>query len=80
MSNIPVPEPLKLGGNVEEAVKQFKLQWKYYALATELSKKGNDLEIATFMAVVGAEAVMMIDDLALTEAQQATPVEPPYWR
>ncbi|XP_052562525.1 uncharacterized protein K02A2.6-like [Culex pipiens pallens] len=75
MSNIPVPEPLKLGGNVEEAVKQFKLQWKYYALATELSKKGNDLQIATFMAVVGAEAVMMIDDLALTEAQQATPTD-----
>lgn len=73
MSNIPVPDPLELDGDVEESVKQFKLQWKYYALATELSKKAANIQKATLMAVIGKKAAVEIDEMTLTEAQSASP-------
>ncbi|XP_062713612.1 uncharacterized protein K02A2.6-like [Aedes albopictus] len=73
MSNIPIPAPLRLDGDKEEAIGIFKLQWKYYALATELATKPAAQQVATLMAVIGADAVMMIDELPLTTAQKASP-------
>lgn len=73
MSNTPIPTPLRLDGDNEEAIGIFKLQWKYYALATELATKPAAQQVATLMAVIGADAVMMIDELPLTTAQKASP-------
>lgn len=73
MANIPVPAPLKLGTNDSEAIKIFKLQWTYYALATEVAKKPADQQTATLMAVMGVEGVMLVEELQLAAADRATP-------
>ncbi|XP_055590384.1 uncharacterized protein K02A2.6-like [Uranotaenia lowii] len=75
MANIPVPVPLKLGGDDGEAIKIFRLQWKYYALATEVAKKAANQQVATLMAVMGIEGVMLVEELQLTEEELALPDE-----
>ncbi|XP_058828586.1 uncharacterized protein K02A2.6-like [Topomyia yanbarensis] len=73
MANIPVPAPLKLGVNDSEAIKIFRLQWTYYALATQVAEKPANQQTATLMAVMGVEGVMLVEELQLIEADPATP-------
>lgn len=70
MSNIPVPAPLKLGVDDEEAVKIFNLQWSYYALATGVNVKPANQQVAILMAVIGAEGVMLVEELNLTPEEK----------
>lgn len=71
MSGIPVPAPLKLGVDDEEAVKVFKLQWNYYALATGVDDKPDNQQVATLMAVMGVEGVMLVEELGLTAQEKS---------
>lgn len=70
MAGIPVPAPLKLGVNDEEAFKVFKLQWNYYSLAAGVATKPANQQVATLMAIMGAEGVVLLEELNLTAEER----------
>ena len=43
-------------GNVAEKWKKFRLAWGNYALATELNKKSEPVQVATLLTVIGEDA------------------------
>jgi len=54
---LPLPPPLKIhDGNVAEKWKKFCLAWSNYALATELNKKSEPVQVATLLTVIGEDA------------------------
>ena len=55
--SLPPPAPLEIHDpNVAERWKKFLLAWENYALATELNKKGQPVQVATLLTVIGEEA------------------------
>ena len=70
-SNLPVPEPMNVGGNVQENWNYFKEQWENYLVATGLKEKTGEVQIATFLVVIGKECYQVYRKLALTAAQKA---------
>ena len=70
MSGIPVPAPLKLGLNDEDAFKVFKLQWNYYSVATNVATKPASQQVAMLMSIMGADGVMLVEELNLTAAEK----------
>ena len=56
-SHLPPPPPLEIhDANAAEKWKKFELAWRNYALATELSKKDEKVQVATLLTVIGEEA------------------------
>ena len=54
---LPPPPPLDINdGNVAEKWKKFRLGWTNYALATELNKKSEAVQVATLLTVIGEDA------------------------
>ena len=54
---LPAPQPLEIhDAQAAEKWKKFKRAWTNYALATELSKKSEDVQVATLLTVIGEEA------------------------
>ena len=54
---LPPPPPLEMhDGNVAEKWKKFRLAWGNYALATELNKKSEPVQVATLLTVIGEDA------------------------
>ena len=55
--SLPPPAPLEIHDpNVAERWKKFLLAWENYVLATELNKKGEPVQVATLLTVIGEEA------------------------
>ena len=55
--SLPPPAPLKIHDqNAAEKWKKFRLAWENYALATELNKKAQPVQVATLMTVIGENA------------------------
>ena len=55
--NLPPPTPLEIHDqNAAEKWKKFNLAWNSYALATELNKKSEAVQVATLVTVIGEEA------------------------
>ena len=55
---LPPPEPLKiLDGNTSLKWKKFKQKWTNYEIATAVSEKEDAKRVATFLTVIGEEAV-----------------------
>ena len=55
--NLPPPTPLDIHDqNAAEKWKKFDLAWNSYALATELNKKSEAVQVATLLTVIGEEA------------------------
>ena len=55
---LPPPEPLKiLDGNTSLKWKKFKQKWTNYEIATGVSEKEDATRVATFLTVIGEEAV-----------------------
>ena len=55
---LPPPEPLKiLDGNTSLKWKKFKQKWTNYEIATGVSEKEEATRVATFLTVIGEEAV-----------------------
>ena len=42
--------------NVAEKWKKFRLAWDNYSLATELNKKGENIQVATLITIIGEDA------------------------
>lgn len=72
--NVPAPAPLQLGEKQEEAFRTFKLQWGYYALATGITAKPAATQVAILMSILGAEAMLLVEDLELTDAEKTSTV------
>ena len=54
---LPPPAPLEIhSSTVAEKWKKFRLAWSNYLLATELNKKSEAVQVATFLTVIGEEA------------------------
>ncbi|XP_074624378.1 uncharacterized protein LOC141882321 [Acropora palmata] len=55
--SLPPPPPLDIhDASVAEKWKRFKLAWDNYALATELNKKSEGVQVATFLTIIGEES------------------------
>lgn len=54
-------------------MKAFKLHWQYYAIASDIAKKPAKTQVAILMSILGPEAMMLIEDLELTEDEKASP-------
>ena len=55
--SLPPPPPLDIhDAIVAEKWKRFKLAWDNYALATELNKKSEGVQVATFLTIIGEES------------------------
>ena len=55
--SLPPPAPLEIHDrNVAEKWKKFLLVWENYALATELNKKSEPVQVATLLTLIGEEA------------------------
>ena len=54
---LPPPPPLEIhGANVADKWKKFRLAWNSYALATELTKKPEPVQVATLLTIIGEDA------------------------
>ena len=51
-----VPDPITLE-NRGESWKQFRREWKFYEIATKISKEEDDIRIAALMNVIGREGI-----------------------
>ena len=55
--SLPLPAPLEIHDhNAAEKWRKFRLAWENYALATELNKKAQPVQVATLMTVIGEDA------------------------
>ena len=55
-----VPDPLSLE-NRGESWKQFKREWKFYEIASTISKEEDEVRIAALMNVIGREGMDLFD-------------------
>ena len=56
-SVLPPPSPLEIHHqNAAEKWEKFSLSWRSYALALELSKKDEDVQVGTLVTVIGADS------------------------
>ena len=69
-SHLPVPESMNLSGNVQENWSYFKEQWQNYLVASGLNEKAGEVQIATFLVLIGKECYQVYRKLALTEEAQ----------
>lgn len=55
--NLPPPEPLEIhDANAADKWKKFKRAWQNYAIAIEVNKKSEQVQVATLLTVIGEEA------------------------
>jgi hypothetical protein len=55
-SQIPVPAPLRLSGNLAGDWKRFRGQWTNYARAVKLEDEDDARQTAIFLACIGSDA------------------------
>ncbi|XP_044731834.1 uncharacterized protein K02A2.6-like isoform X2 [Chrysoperla carnea] len=71
--NLRPPPPLQISNktkNICQIWKQWKNSFEWYAEATNLSKKSAKKQVATFMTVIGPEALEIYDSLELSDAEK----------
>lgn len=70
------PKPLVLqAGNSANSWKSWSRQYRWFEVATGMQNKSQEVQVATFMASIGSEAVEIFDTFGSTEAQQNSIVE-----
>lgn len=70
VAGIRPPKPLTFTENMSANWKDWVQQFNWYATASQLSKKSAEVQAATFMAVIGPEAIQIFNNFNLTEAEQ----------
>ena len=60
-SQIPVPAPLRLTGNLAGDWKRFRGQWNNYAKAVKLHTESAECQTAVFLACIGADAYALYE-------------------
>ena len=69
-SHLLVPESMNLSGNIQENWSYFKEQWQNYLVASGLNEKAGEVQIATFLVLIGKECYQVYRKLALTKEAQ----------
>ena len=64
--NLPHPAQLETKGNLATNWKRYKRAWDNYEVATGLDKQESKIRAATFMTVIGPNALDIIDGLPFT--------------
>ena len=70
------PVPLSLDGNVAQNWKEFRRSWELFALAAELNKKDEPVQVATFLHVAGTVAQQVFDTFQFADADDRKKIEP----
>ncbi len=70
MARLKAPGPLSLEGNVSLNWKTWKRSWTLFTTATELGKKDEDIQCATFLHVAGAAAQQVFETLTFSAAEK----------
>ena len=61
--NFPLPAPVKLSGDVYQNFKFFRMQWKDYEVATQLTEKPDSIRMATLRSVMGQNCLQIYQHL-----------------
>lgn len=70
---IRAPKPMRFDNkNVDVIYKEWIQQFNWFSIATQLNKKPPEVQAATLMATIGAEAAVIFNtfDLTLTDEEQ----------
>ena len=68
--SIKPPKPLTFGKDMATEWKMFKQQYNWFEIATQLIRKPAEIQAATFMSVMGPEAINIYNTFNLTAAEQ----------
>ncbi|XP_055839176.1 uncharacterized protein LOC129907130 [Episyrphus balteatus] len=64
------PKPLQItGGNLSSAWKNWIQLYKWIEIAAQLNKKPEEIQVATFMSCIGADAANIYNSFSFTEAE-----------
>ena len=72
---ISPPEKMVIDGDVAGNWEFFKDAWNNYAIAVELSKKDNAIQVATLLSVMGKDCLSVFKNLPMTEDEKKDPTE-----
>ena len=62
-SNVPLPPKIQLKGNLANNWKTWKQIWKAYELVTKLKNQSQEYRVATFITVIGQDALAVHNGL-----------------
>lgn len=73
MASIKPPKPLLINNEIDMSREwnEWSEAYESYAIATKVDKESNVIQIANFKAVIGREAIRVINNLGLTDAERA---------
>ena len=60
------------GRQMSQVWRQFEQQWSWYAIATELHKQPNTVQVATLMTIIGPGAIDIYNTFKLEEEEEIT--------
>lgn len=69
-SELPIPSPINVKGDLKGNWKFFKSQWMNNEIATGLGKKQDAIRIATILTVIGKDCYHIYENLNLTEEER----------
>lgn len=75
-SQIPVPAPLRLSGNLAGDWKRFRGQWTNYARAVKLEDEDDARQAAIFLACIGSDAYELFETFQFDEDADRTKLTP----
>lgn len=70
VSGIKPPDNLQIDPDKSTCWKKWLQQFEWYATAVQLNKKPADVQAATFMAVIGSEAIEIYNSFALDDTDK----------
>ena len=70
MNNLKPPKPLSLDGVIAENWKIFKRSWNVYALASGVSDKPKAVQVASFLHIIGPEALEIHDTFEIPDTDR----------
>ncbi|KAK3091628.1 hypothetical protein FSP39_021345 [Pinctada imbricata] len=66
-SELPVPAPMNMKGDLKGNWTFFKSQWENYEIATELSEKDEKIRVATLLTIMGKDCYHIFENLSLQD-------------
>lgn len=71
MNNLKAPDPLKMDGNMSENYRRWVQRLELYLTATGISAKDESIQIATFLHVIGPEALEVYNTFKFDRPEDA---------
>ena len=72
-SNLPVPAPMEMQGDLVNNWAFFRSQWEDYEIATGLNKKQNKIRVATLRSIMGRECLRTFQNLDISTTDREDP-------